>query len=303
LLPLFVTTGVYLFFNALAFYLIAYHLVKKFLSERRILLFTALALAVMLLCSAGLSAILYLMFHKVEEVKNNMGYVVIGAFSSTGLTVSFLTAIKLITLKVKQDAIARRSEQQRLESELRYLKAQINPHFLFNAINSIYILINKDPQKASDTLIKLSDLLRFQLYDCSEEKIAIEKEMEYIRNYIILEKVRRGDKLKIEVNLEGDFSGFLIAPFLFMPLLENSFKFVSNHDSRSNEIKVHFKKNDSNLVATFYNTKESLAVNGVGGIGLKNVGRRLELLYPRKHALEIEQTEEYFQAALSLELS
>lgn len=300
LLPLLITTAIYLVFNALSFYIIAYYLVSKFISERRLVAFIFLAIAVIILCSSGLSMGLYLMFKNMHPTTDNFQFMVIGAFSSTVLTTSFLTAIKLMVEKIRSERTTKQVEKQRLESELQYLKAQVNPHFLFNAINSVYILIRKDPEKASETLIKLSDLLRFQLYDCSVDRIAIEKEMDYIQNYIGLEKLRKGEKINVAVSREGNLTGFQVAPFLLMPFLENAFKHVSNYPDQPNEISIGFKKNEKEFIATFYNTKEELPGNGVGGIGLKNVRRRLELLYPEKHTLNIEQNAGSFQATLQL---
>lgn len=296
LLSVLITTAIYLVFNALSFYLIAYYLVSKFLSERRVLAFIFLAIAVIIVCSSGLSLGLYLM------VKNNFKLIVINAFVSNVFTTGFLTAIKFIVERIRSERTAKQVEKQRLESELQYLKAQVNPHFLFNAINSVYILISKDPGKASETLIKLSDLLRFQLYDCSVDRIAIEKEMDYLQNYIALEKLRKGEKINVAVSSEGNLTGFQVAPFLLMPFLENAFKHVSNYPDRPNEISIGFKKNEKDFIATFHNTKEELPSNKVGGLGLKNVRRRLELLYPGKHTLDIQQGGGTFQASLRLNL-
>jgi LytS/YehU family sensor histidine kinase len=214
--------------------------------------------------------------------------------------VGLLAGAKLIIEKVRTDRANRVRDQQRLESELQYLKAQVNPHFLFNAINSVYFLIKKDQNLAAETLIKLSDLLRFQLYDCSDEKIAIEKEIEYLNNFIMLEKIRKGEKVRIQVNFDENLSGFYISPFLLIPFVENAFKHVSNLANGQNKIGISMKRDGDKLIATIENTTDKILNKEVGGIGLKNVKRRLELLYPDSHQLSSHEDDEKYCVNLSL---
>jgi LytS/YehU family sensor histidine kinase len=190
---------------------------------------------------------------------------------------------------------------KRIEAELQYLKAQVNPHFLFNAINSVYFLIKKDPEKASETLIKLSDLLRFQLYDCSSDTIGIDQELVYLENYMALEKLRRGERVTVEYRREGELRGFQLAPLMLIPFLENAFKFVSSHTDRPNIIRVVLSREGEMFRASFFNTYEKLQRNGVGGIGLKNVTRRLELLYP-KYTLDVRDEHDTYSVTLTIPL-
>lgn len=300
--PLFVSTGLYSVFNAIPFYIIDYWLVKKFLPARRFVLFGVLAILTITISSLCLSGALYLLFRHVPEVQANIRFLFIGSFSSTVLVVSLLSLVKLLFHRVRTERQAERVEKQRLETELEYLKAQVNPHFLFNAINSVYVLIRKDPDKAAETLIKLSDLLRFQLYDCSDDYITIEMELEYLTNYMNLEKLRKGDKVKVSFNLNGEFSGFRIAPFMLIPFLENAFKYVSAVNGES-KIEIDFVRQGDQLTASFLNTFDGQPHYAVGGIGLKNVKRRLDLLYPGKHELSIEQPEGAYRATLTLHIA
>jgi LytS/YehU family sensor histidine kinase len=225
------------------------------------------------------------------------------SFMSIVTMVGLLAGAKLIIEKVRNDRANRVKDQQRLESELQYLKAQVNPHFLFNAINSVYFLIKKDPNLAAETLIKLSDLLRFQLYDCSDEKIAIEKEIEYLNNFITLEKVRKGEKVKVLVDFQEGLSGFYISPFMLIPFIENAFKHVSTVTNGENKISICLKRKDNDLIASIENTTEKIQKHEVGGIGLKNVKRRLELLYPESHQLSIQEDEEKYCVNLTLRIA
>jgi LytS/YehU family sensor histidine kinase len=218
------------------------------------------------------------------------------------MMVGLLSAAKLIFEKIRTERANRLRDKQRLESELQFLKAQVNPHFLFNAINSIYFLIKKNPDQAAATLIKLSDLLRFQLYDCSDEKIAIEKELEYLHNFIALEKIRKGEKIKVNVEQHGNLSGFELSPFLLIPFVENAFKHVST-GQKENIISIILQRENNTLTARIENTTEKKVAQVVGGIGLQNVRRRLELLYPDLHKLDIHENDAEYAVSLSLTIS
>lgn len=299
-----VVTLAYMFFHASSYYVTAYYLFPKFFYTRKYPQFVFSLVGLMLLTSAGLVGSLYALFIKVvPEVSENVFRLFQVALLSNGTIVGILGGAKFIVERIKADKIASKLEQERLESELQYLKAQVNPHFLFNAINSIYFLIQKDPGRGAETLIRLSDLLRFQLYDCAEEQIAIEKEIEYLNNFIALEKIRKGDKVKVDFQTEGNLSGFRIAPFLLIPFLENAFKHVSNFSHRENYIGIRLEYHSGAFVAQFTNTTDdNKRVMAPGGIGLKNVKRRLELIYPDRHELQIAKGSDNYSVTLTLKL-
>ncbi|HEY5823842.1 MAG TPA: histidine kinase, partial [Cyclobacteriaceae bacterium] len=236
----------------------------------------------------------------VPEIEGNITAVFQIASLAVSTMVAAMGAIKLFIDKIRSDKESHLLEKQRLESELQYLKAQVNPHFLFNAINSVYFLIKKNPDVAAETLIKLSDLLRFQLYDCLDDKIPIEKEMEYLKNFVALEKIRKGEKIQVELIIGEGMSGFRIAPFMLIPFLENAFKHVSTSSERENKIIIQFNRVDNQFTASFFNTSDNLKRNEVGGIGLKNVKRRLELLYAHKHELVIKEEANTYSVNLSM---
>ena len=205
-------------------------------------------------------------------------------------------------------------EKDKLKSELDFLKAQINPHFLFNGINSIYHLIGEDDKIAKKTLLQFSGLLRYQLYDCSVNYISLEREIYYISNYIHIEKIRKGEDIIFEFNLpqfeKNPFLGkYKIAPLLFTPFLENAFKYVSYYSNREkNFINLDLKISDSGILHfalsnSFDNTIKR-SEKSVGGIGLNNVKRRLNLLYPNeKHQLDITKSNNIFLIKLTIDLN
>src|SRR5688572_19928405 len=217
---LILVVSIYFIFQAAAFYTTAYYLFPRFLYKQKFGLFFLLFGILTAVLSFAQGYILYLMYKNASGAPkeySNLSNMVQFSFMSIITMVGLLAGAKLIIEKVRTDRVNRIRDQQRLEGELQYLKAQVNPHFLFNAINSVYFLIKKDQNLAAETLIRLSDLLRFQLYDCSDEKIAVEKEIEYLSNFITLEKIRKGEKVSVVVNQEGNLTGFQISPFLLIP--------------------------------------------------------------------------------------
>jgi len=194
-------------------------------------------------------------------------------------------------------------EVEKLNTELEYLKSQINPHFLFNSLNTIFFQIDKQNVNARETLTKFSDMLRFQLYECNGLEIALEKEVNYLKNYVDLQRLRKDDKYQIEFSVTGEGGSFTLAPLLLMPLVENAFKYMSHFPEGNNRVSIHISSDDRGLEMRVINTKEVRLQgrNAAGGIGLKNLRRRLELQYPEKHTLEINSGKTEFEVLLKLE--
>lgn len=194
--------------------------------------------------------------------------------------------------------------KEKAEAELNFLKSQINPHFLFNSLNSVYFLIDKNNEPARAALHKFSDMLRYQLYECNGQKIPVEKEISYLKDYVDLQCLRINKDCDVQFNCENDVNNFSIEPLLLIPFVENSFKYVSHYSNgKKNEVQVNISRNDTALNFSVRNTtddKQRLAEQKSGGIGLANVRKRLELLYPGKHNLQVRKTEEWYSVALTL---
>jgi two-component system LytT family sensor kinase len=196
-------------------------------------------------------------------------------------------------------------EKEKLETELRFLKAQINPHFLFNTLNSIFHLIGKDPAQAQDLLAKFSEMLRFHLYETNTEKILLENEMSYIRNYADMEKLRKGKNLAIEWEVAENLGYVQILPHILLTFVENAFKHVSNHFDKPNKVCICLQGQDEMLIFKVSNTREtkpSATLPNEGGIGLANVMRRLQLVYPDQHQLQIEEDSQEYKVTLALKI-
>ncbi|MGX5819062.1 sensor histidine kinase [Chitinophaga lutea] len=188
------------------------------------------------------------------------------------------------------------------EQELQYLRSQINPHALFNSLNAIYFLISKDNREARETLMKFSDLLRYQLYECNGEKTEIEKEVNYLRNYVTIQQLRHGDQYRISFESGPAVRDAAIAPLLLIPFVENAFKHVSS-SRQPNEIDIRLEKEGDRLSLHVYNTCDEHLAPSTGGIGLANVKRRLELLYPGRYDLEIRNGGPTYRVTLNLDVS
>lgn len=194
--------------------------------------------------------------------------------------------------------------QEKAQTELKFLKSQINPHFLFNSLNAIYFLIDKQNTEARKTLLQFSDLLRYQLYDCNADTIAIETEVAYLQDYIRLQKLRKDTNYQVVVNIQSGLKGFQIVPLLLIPFVENAFKHISHHQGSRNFVQVDLSRNNGSFSFCVENSKEEQLQKTLlpGGIGLSNVKRRLELLYPDKHQLEIHNNEDTFKVQLELKI-
>lgn len=191
--------------------------------------------------------------------------------------------------------------KEKAEAELNFLKSQINPHFLFNSINSVYFLIDKQNQEARESLHKFSDMLRYQLYEVNGSRIAIEKEIRYLKDYVHLQKLRKDEQYEVSFYYSPEVKGFAIEPLLLIPFVENAFKHVSAHAGKHNYIRINLACRDGRFVFSAENSKEPKpAVDAYSGIGLKNVKRRLELLYPGRYELTIEDNPGSYKAELVL---
>jgi LytS/YehU family sensor histidine kinase len=191
-------------------------------------------------------------------------------------------------------------EKERSNAELEMLKNQINPHFLFNALNTIYYKIDKTNIPARLMVEQFSSLLRYQLYECNEAEVAIEQELKFIADYIELQRERLSQKVTIICPDLKNVKDFFIAPFILMPLVENCFKHVSQHRNKENTITVSCKKEDGYFYFGTINTINENGAHNKPGIGLTNVAKRLDLVYPEKYSLLTEIGGEMFKLRLKI---
>ncbi len=189
------------------------------------------------------------------------------------------------------------AKTKRVEAEMGLLKMQIQPHFLFNTLNNVYATNLQNPAKANEMILQLADLLRYQLEITKQEKINLQEEIKLTQNYIDLEKIRLHD-CEVLVELDGDFHTYQITPLLFLPLIENAFKYSADIDKQ--RIHIHFDLKDNKLAFECHNTIGKKIKVVSNKMGLDNVRKRLELLYPEKHEFKTQKIDNNFIVTLTL---
>jgi two-component system, LytTR family, sensor kinase len=196
-------------------------------------------------------------------------------------------------------------EKEKTISELKALKSQVNPHFLFNSLNSIYSLARKNSQNVPQKIVQLSDLMRHIIYESDVDFIPLEKEVEMVKNYIELQNLRTVEKDKINLEIIGEIAGRKIAPLIFLPFVENSFKHGLKGSTKNIFVDIKIEVSGSILNFEIDNSKGKTAAtinSKYKGIGIKNVRKRLELIYPNLHSLKISNNENTFKVLLQVQL-
>ncbi|MES2267806.1 MAG: histidine kinase [Bacteroidota bacterium] len=220
----------------------------------------------------------------------------------TSIIFVFLSTVLKFTIDwFLNERIQRDLENQRLSAELSFLKSQINPHFLFNSLNSIYSLAYQKSDTTPEAILKLSEIMRYMLYECNDNKVELGKELQYLQNYIDLQKIRFGNKAFINFEVTGEVTNQHIVPLLLISFIENAFKHGVANDEQS-PIVLKITLEDGRLNFFIQNKKHTHNRDSSGGIGLANVRRRLDLLYPGKYNLDIRDEADTYTCQLSLVL-
>ena len=305
----------YVVFQALAAYFNLYYLIPKYLEKDRFapyisyLILTIIIASLLIIPGYYLSA--YLSGQTMQQAYGANGdcfYQFLGnSIPSTLAAMTLAMSIKLGKNWLQTQRKQQMLEKEKLETELNFLKHQFNPHFLFNTINSIFFLIHKNPDMASASLAKFSELLRYQLYECNDKQILLSKEISYMENSIELERLRQNDNMELKVRIDQEDAGqWGIAPFILMTFVENAFKHVSRHMDKTNWISIGLEQQGDTLTFSVSNSTSDVENRDLvqcGGIGLKNVQRRLDLIYTGQYELNIEQDAHRFVVHLQLRLS
>ncbi len=223
-------------------------------------------------------------------------------FMTLGLSTSFALAQDYI----KKERIKKVIENQRLHTELQFLRYQVSPHFFFNTLNSLYSLSLIKSPKTPESILKLSDLMRYMIYEANADYVSLEKEVNYIQSYIDLQRLRITDNVKLEFDVKGDIIGLKIAPMILITFIENAFKFGVDVSSKS-IIKISLELQGSKLNMVVQNSisqKHEIGLDKSGsGLGLSNTTKRLALIYPDKHSLQISKQEFMHFVYININLS
>ena len=283
------------------FYFNAYLLIPRFIYKKKYWQFTAAHAATFIFILLEVHLFLLLFFHKMHYNSrtvffNLLIYVFIFALS---------TAYQLIKDKVQSDKLAQEKQNESLKTELSLLRSQVSPHFMFNVLNNMVSLARKQSDLLEPSLIKLSSLMRYMLYEADEEKVSIEKEMDYLQSYIDLQQQRFGKKVQVNVRMHTFDNHYQVEPMLLIPFVENAFKHGTGmiEDARI-DIDLEAEKNILQFVVTNkYNPASIEIKDKTSGIGLTNVKRRLNLLYGKRHSLEISKQDNQFVVSLRIQLT
>ncbi len=304
----------YLFLGWLIYFLIinggiyinVYFLAPRLLLKNR-LFYYFLSVAVVIVISIILIYILQRNLYDLVVVFSEISYStltmnIMSSIISIGLIIAGASTLLLFRQWMSYTLRIGELESSNLQSELKFLKNQINPHFLFNMLNNANVLIKKNQDEASQVLFKLEDLLRYQINDSSKGKVFLSSDIYFLNDFLNLEKIRR-DKFEYLISKEGDISQISVPPLLFIPFVENAIK--HNPDSENlSYVYLSFKIQRNELYFCCENSKPPLSNqrDGVGGLGLKNIHRRLELLFPDRYTLDIKDNETTYVVTLHIKL-
>lgn len=300
---------IFIFFHIIVSYFNNYYLIEWFLFKRKyISYFFSLSLSILLVCfplAVATFRYIPLLDDSIQSIWTINFFVY--NFIFIFFTVLLSASIKLFRNWYLKEQSNKELQKLNVENELRFLKSQINPHFLFNNLNNLYALTLKQSDMAPEAVLKLSNILRFGLYDSQKQKVPMEDDIQFVRDYIELEKFRLGERTTIDLKVEGNTIGKMIEPFLFINFIENAFKHGANPTLGPSFINISYHIDEIAKVISFsiINNKprslNNLEKDKPGGIGLKNVQTRLNILYPGKHQLKIAEDLETYHVTLILQ--
>ncbi len=292
----------YLTMNALI-YVNIYILVPRYLLRDKLWKYLGATVVALTLCMSVIFYLASLVSHPVmagpsDELSFEIWLNAISSPLAIGLLVAGVSALLLLRYWIQTNLKKEELQQNSLQAELTLLKKQINPHFLFNMLNNAQVLIRRNPEEASEVLLKLEDLLRYQIHESSRDRVSLVSEIRFLNDFLNLEKIRR-DRFEYTLSQAGNIGQIALPPLLFIPFVENAVKYSFDSEHVS-VVEVGFQVRDKQLEFYCRNTKPVPAIPSgkAGGLGLTNIKRRLELLYPGRYALHIQDTETEYQVHL-----
>lgn len=283
------------------FYLNALVLTRRFLYTRKYLLY--------LLVVLGLYALKVVVFYPLVHlyrsgITENIITYTVGNFLVLLFFLALSTSYQTIRDRVKADLLDKTKQEENLKTELSFLRSQISPHFMFNVLNNIVALVRMKSDKLEPTIFKLSSLMRYMLYQADDQKIPLQKEVDYLQSYIDLQQMRIGEKVRLHVSMKVGQTPFAIEPMLLIPFIENAFKHGTGYMEHP-QIDIHLSVTDGLLYFTIRNrfNRAQETKDATSGIGLANVKRRLNLLYGQEYDLWITTKNDWYLVSLQLNLN
>ncbi|HEX3383928.1 MAG TPA: histidine kinase, partial [Mucilaginibacter sp.] len=295
----------YLVFIAANYYFNSLYAIPQLLNRKKYVQF-AVAFLAMIIVTAWMRVPVSFFVRKylfgIHGVSYNVLNVFYESFINIFFWVFFIVAAKMMIDRVRSQVYIEQIEKEKAANELNFLRAQFNPHFLFNSINSIYAHIDKSNKEARNMLLTFSDMLRYQLYECNVERIDMGHELDYIKNYIALQKSRIDERIQVSFTANNLNNNIQVPPLILITFIENAFKYVGFNESKENRIEICLAYEDSNLKFRIFNTKDNFIAKEQhsSGLGIANTKRRLELLYPGKHVLGIQDAYSFYTVSLTI---
>ncbi len=287
------------------FYLNFLYLIPRFLNKKKYRFYTLTLIGCIVVFALGKYGLTILFQSLISKYDDGHKTSFFSYFIGSALTSVFFlflsTALKFSIDWFLNERVQRDLENQRLTAELAFLKSQINPHFLFNSLNSIYSLAYQKSDTTPEAILKLSEIMRYMLYESNDNKVDLAKELQYLQNYIDLQKIRFGNKAFVDFKIMGDVGDQKIVPLLLIAFIENAFKHGVANDP-SMPIRLLINLDGTHLHFYMENKKHTHNRDTEGGIGLNNVKRRLDLLYAGKYKLDIQDKPDIYTCELSLVL-
>lgn len=295
----------YLVFIAANYYFNTLYAIPLLLNKKQYIAFGLSFIAAITftaLLRVPVSRLVSIYIFKVTDVHFDYVSIFYNSFVNILFWVVLFLIGKMIADKIRSQLYIEQIEKEKSANELNFLRAQFNPHFLFNSINSIYGHIDKSNKSAREMLLVFSEMLRYQLYECNVDQIELEREVNYIKNYIALQKSRMDERIKVCFNSTGINGNIKVAPLLLITFIENAFKYVGFNESGENRVDINVDYRNGDLFFSIFNTKDTFVnrTEKSSGLGIANTRRRLELIYPDKHELQINEGEKYFEIMLTL---
>ncbi len=289
-----------------AVYYNIYVLIPKYLVSKKFMGYIGFLLLVVFIVSPLEAFLIYVKSSDIPEMQSNVLMSLNWSFIPNFFILGTSTVVKITVDWYKNIRERQELETETMQSELRFLKSQINPHFLFNTLNSLYALTLKKSDLAPDIVLKLSEMMRYMLYECNEKWVDLSKEVNYIANYLELERLRQGNHVDIHFDVQGNISDQKIAPLMFIPFIENCFKHGLGHHLSKGFVNIRLHVTENKVDLFIENSKPESMPKPLhprsGGIGLVNVRRRLDLLYPGHYSLNIEDSPKTYAVNLKLSL-
>ena len=301
---LFLSSIVMLPFTMVVVYSINYAILPGFLKKKRYISLGVIVLLILILEPPIPRILVMILSGEKFNFKNFMDYNMLPFYFETGLIIFIALSIKLFKERNREQEEKNNLEKQKLQAELTALRSQLNAHFLFNTLNNLYGLAMQKSDRAPQGILMLSEMLHFVLYECSTESYNLNKELDFINNYIELEKLRYGKRLKIQMEKDLENREATIAPLLLFPFVENSFKHGASKKINDVWIRIKVRTREEEILFDVENNRTPSYAsdpNSGVGVGLENVKKRLEILYPQRHSLVIRENETTFSICLNIQ--